>query len=168
MFALKRKFAPALVKALVGGVFLYSGAQKLVYPNAGGTMYAAFVRRWGAMHGAPAALEIFLGAWLISGFLPKHAACLAVLVLCLFCGALTAETLKRAPAPCGCMGTPASLGPSVVRISLVESLGRDVLLLAAAGYLFGTSVPMTRQKPDDGTGSQMTGRVQFTDIGSRG
>lgn len=123
------------VRIALGAVFIYSGAIKIAAPQdfadsiATFRMVPAYLIHIIAL-GLPV-FEVLLGGMLIVGWMVRPAA-LAVLVLTgIFAVALVQALFRGLEVDCGCFGSgEASAG------NIWVSLGRDVVLMAGAGWLY--------------------------------
>ena len=118
-----------LLRLVIGGVFVYAGAIKLMEPLAFADSIATYqlVPKWGINFvalGLPP-MEIIAGVMLILGWQQRLAVfCLLVFAL-VFCFALAQGLLRGLEIDCGCFGA----GKGSV-MKTMAALGRDVLLLA--------------------------------------
>jgi putative oxidoreductase len=127
-----------VVRVVLGAVFIYAGSVKIMAPEPLADSIASFAILPGALV-VPLALglppfEIASGALLIIGW-PRGIGAMAVLVVCaVFCIALGSALARGITVDCGCFGAGIPL-----RTKMWWDLGRDVLLLAGALFVYGYS-----------------------------
>jgi hypothetical protein len=130
------KKADFWVRLFVGGVFVFAGLMKWISPVSG-TMFGDLLNPSTGLGITAISAELILGMWIIVGWWNDQALTIAIGVLSLFVGAMVCELFKSHPRPCGCMGAlAAAYEPSAIRLSLTLSIGRNVVLLFGAGWLF--------------------------------
>ncbi len=128
-----------VLRLILGGVFLYAGILKLLEPLPFADSIASF-------HLLPTALinlfalglpplEIITGGMLLMGWRLRLASFAVLLLSCLFAIALSQALMRGLEVDCGCFG---SGKPSLTKTLL--ALGRDLLLIAAAGWIYGASI----------------------------
>ena len=126
------------VRIPMGGLFLYSGILKVASPQPFADSIASFEIVPHAVIGLVALglppLEILLGALLVSGSRMRAASFGALLLSVVFGLALGQALARGLQVDCGCLG---SGQPSLLKTWF--SLGRDILLIAASGWLYITS-----------------------------
>jgi len=115
-----------LCRLVLGGVFLYSAATKVLDPAGFARSVAAYVvvpqgLVWPLAYFLPW-LELLVGLGLITGLALKGSALWANLLLLAFMAGLSANILAGSQAECGCFGVGGSHTPA-------EALKRDLLLL---------------------------------------
>ena len=123
---------------LLAVVFTYTGVSKLIQGLGGEpaapSLLTRFVGTSSAAMVAVGIVEVVLAAWLISGWAKRPAAAVELIALASFTGVLAAEATKEFPKPCGCAAKSAvSDDPEAVRRSLWVGVGRNLLLMGAAG-----------------------------------
>ncbi len=128
-----------LLRVVVGGIFVYAGAVKLSDPLEFADAIATFrllppqLVNMVALSLPP--FEIIVGLLLATGCKPRIAA-LGILVLTfVFAVALAQALIRRLPVDCGCFG---SGEPSEWKVW--SALGRDMLLMAAAAWLYWCAI----------------------------
>lgn len=126
-----------LCTAVVAGLFIVSGIQKLLVLNsADSTTLFETMLKTKSQRIAFCVAEIGLGVWLLLSLRNALPRFIATLVLCAFAGALFAETKKETPKACGCSGATAVLQrskPDDLRFELSLKAGQNLLLAAASG-----------------------------------
>lgn len=132
------KAALFAVRILIGGLFLYSGILKVASPQPFADSIASFeIVPFGVIGlvaiGLPP-LEILLGAMLVSGWSARPAIFGVFLLSVVFCLALSQALARGLSVDCGCLGAGQ---PSIGNTWF--SLGRDILLIAASGWLYASS-----------------------------
>jgi putative oxidoreductase len=127
----------SLVSRLVlGGVFLYAGASKVLDPGGLATSirsYELSLPEWFvtlSAHSLPL-LEILLGAYLVVGLFTRTAAWAANLLTILFTLALLQGALRGLEIDCGCFGSTSG-GPSSLWVDVLRDLGLLALGLQLA------------------------------------
>jgi putative oxidoreductase len=127
-------FIRALVRIVLGGLFLFAGATKAYDPGA----FAIEIQRYNLVPwiaGALAAvylpwLEILVGALLIVKRFERGALLLVTCLLLVFTFALASATFRGLGIDCGCFGK------AFAATGTIFPLVRNVLLLAGAGFLW--------------------------------
>ena len=129
------------VRLLIGGMFIYAGSQKLFAGipenSATRTVYDELVQAHSSLHYLLVVAELTIGVLFAAGYWHRVTAGLAVVVLSLFAGFLTAELTKERPKACGCFGISTALSDVIaIRKELLFALTRDGALLLGAAWLF--------------------------------
>lgn len=126
-----------LARLILGGVFIVAGALKVPDINASVRAVQAYellpndiARVVG--YGLPF-LEIALGLLLVLGLLTRAAAITAGVLLVAFIIGVGSAWARGLSIDCGCFGGGGSVTPDKTRY--LQEIGRDVLLLVAAGWL---------------------------------
>lgn len=123
------------LRLMVGSIFIYAGMVKIEFPEAFADNIAMFqlIPNQGInlfVLGLPP-FEVIIGFLLIMGW-QVRAAAFAVLVLSvMFAAALSSALARGIIVDCGCFGSGI---PSIAKTWL--SLGRDLLLLLVAGWIY--------------------------------
>lgn len=136
---LSAAFVNTAIRVVIGGIFIYAGAVKMIDPQS----FAAAIK---SFHLVPPALvnplalflpclEVMAGTlWLLN----RAAVSAATIIfgLCvLFAAVLGTAILRGLPVNCGCFG--AALGGSTAKVALARAL----FFLAATGYWLVTANP---------------------------
>jgi putative oxidoreductase len=130
-----KKFARIVLRILVGGAFLYAGAVSIHTPEqfsdsvAGYQLLPAQMINLLALSLPP--FELFVGAVLITGRLPRVATLSGLILTIVFAIALSSALARGLTIDCGCFGHGK---PS--RAGMWLSLGRDLLMGAALVWLY--------------------------------
>lgn len=153
---LANKWLQPVLRLLIGGVFAYAGATKLENPQAFADSIASFQLLPSQLINIVAlalpVFEVISGILLIVGWQKRAMAFGFLLLTILFAVFLAQGLLRGLEIDCGCFGQGA---PSVTKTWI--SLGRDLLLLAGAAFLYsGTRWPdregkACRAEADPGT-----------------
>lgn len=137
-----------LTRLVVGGVFIYAGALKLLDPQgfadaiAGFEMLPPQLVTLAALGLPP--LEVLAGVLLIAGWGLRMAAfCILGLTL-VFAVALGQALTRGLLVDCGCFG-----GGDASVASMWVTLGRDVLLMAGAGLIYWDAGPWRQRTHTD-------------------
>ena len=132
------KAAFLALRILIGGLFLYSGILKIASPQPFADSVASFELVPLGVIGLVALglppLEILLGAMLVSGWRMRPASFGVFVLSVVFCLVLSQALARGLQVDCGCFGAGQ---PSIGKTWL--SLGRDILLIAASGWLYASS-----------------------------
>lgn len=138
---LRNGMGPALilaVRTLLGGVFIYASASKIIDPPAFAHAVANYQILPPALTNLVALIlpwfELVCGVCLLLGWLRRGSALVASLLLLIFIGALAQSLYRGLDIRCGCftLGTQAA-------ISGYLDIVRDMVLLAMAGLLLWNS-----------------------------
>ena len=130
-----------LCRVVLGAVFVWSGAAKLLAPPQAFADSVASFRLVPAGFISPLALalplfEILVGTALFAGRPRRLGAFGAFLLSGVFLAALTAALARGLPVDCGCFGSGAAWLPLSATQRLWFDLGRDLLLVAASLALY--------------------------------
>jgi uncharacterized membrane protein YphA (DoxX/SURF4 family) len=124
-------------RILIAGVLVWAAMAKIFAPPSVATLYEQWVATYAWARYVVPAMELLLGAWVLSGLRPGLAACFTIALLSGFSGILIAELGKDHPKPCGCFGGANSVyDPNIIRMGLIVGLARNVLIIAGMCYLF--------------------------------
>lgn len=128
------------LRLIVGGIFFYSGFLKLRNPQEFADSIFTFQLLSGLLI-APLALalpllEIIVGVMLFIGWKVRPAAFSVFLLTIIFALTLTQAIIRGLEVDCGCFG---SGEPSTLKTWV--SLGRGILLMAAAAWIYGLAFP---------------------------
>ncbi len=128
----------SLVSRLVlGGVFLYAGASKVLNPGGLATSirsYGLSLPEWFVTLSAYSLplLEVLLGAYLVAGLFTRTAAWTASFFMILFTLALLQGVLRGLEIDCGCFGSSSSGEASSLWVDVLRDLGLLALGLQLA------------------------------------
>ncbi len=135
---------PKHIPALIGVLFLYTGALKLLYPSeAVGALESLEVPFWlaNALVLAVTILELYLGVLLLWKVNLKHALVMAMGLMLIFTGYLWHLSMLAHPPSCGCLGLTGLFNSN--KHNALFGLFRNCLILwglkAAYDYYFKPS-----------------------------
>lgn len=142
----------AVIRVLLGGLFLYAGAVKAGSPQPFADSIASF-RLLPASLINPVALglppfEILLGLWLVSGWHRRQAAFSTLTLTGIFLFALASALVRGIPVDCGCFG--AGGDPLLGSAHTGVAVARDIVLAAAAAFLYVSASRGRRGVPATG------------------
>ncbi len=123
----------AVLRLVLGGVLVYSGALKLGHATDLASAIAGFRLLPGSIV-APLALilpyfEILIGAYLIIGLFTRIAATVAAAQFVVYAGAIAAAVVRHIPAHCGCFG------PNDTATADWPHVAFDLVLAATAAFI---------------------------------
>lgn len=127
-------FIRALLRIVLGGLFIFAGVTKAFDPGA----FAIEIQRYNLIPWLPGALaavylpwlEILVGALLVVKRLERGALLLIICLLLVFTFALASATFRGLGIDCGCFGK------AFTATGTIFPLVRNVVLLAGAGFLW--------------------------------
>jgi putative oxidoreductase len=139
------------VRFVLGAVFIYSAAPKLIDPPAFAQMVSNYSILPPAAIGPVAIvlpwLEVLIGCALISGFFRRGAAFLSGVLLLTFIAALGFNLARGVPVDCGCFTVEASRSdPEAVFETMRFDILRDLGLLVLATHSLVS--PVTWRNPE--------------------
>lgn len=113
---------------------MQSGVNRSPFPE---TIYDRVVGQHEWLHYTLVGVEVTVGVWLLTGWKPRWAAGVVLVMMLGFCVLIGREMLSPDPLGCGCGLQPVipGRGPEVVRQDLMVSLARDVVMLLGAAYV---------------------------------
>lgn len=132
-------YASLVCRLVLGGVFAYAGASKIVNPGALAASirsYALPLPEWFVSLSAHALpyMEVMLGLYLIAGLFTKASAWAANVLMLVFIAALLQGALRGLEIDCGCFGFAEASSGGVWQ-SLWVALARDLVFLALGLWL---------------------------------
>jgi hypothetical protein len=122
-----------ILRLVLGGIFVYAGAAKIIHPagfSADIANYRMLPHEW--IHLLAITLpwiEVAAGLLLMAGVWKRASALLIALMLVVFIAAISQAVARNLNIECGCFGTVG--GRKVGLIAIAE----DLAMLAAAGWL---------------------------------
>lgn len=130
------------IRLILGGVFIYAGANKIITPVSFADSIASFELLPNSFINlfaiALPLFEIFVGLFIIIGWRLRAASLALVLLCAVFSVALSLALVRGLEVDCGCFGAST---PSVGKTWF--SLGRGVILLGLAFLLYRDTVSET-------------------------
>jgi|SRR6188472_3790402 hypothetical protein len=141
------KILSVAMRVAIGGVFVFAALGKfLSIHDSGDDLFKAIVGESTAARVLVCLAEATLGGWLVAGVLPRASSIASMAVCSAFLRILLFKIQKPAPKECGCFGTKLTTTVGRARASLLRSMGLNLSIMSAAGFVLSSSGRRTNDR----------------------